>query len=279
MVMPSLLAPVIWQGDLVGRPPRPGDSPLWELVLCSGDGHWEWRSQQPQAQVNGEWLRQQLAAALAIQPRPAALAVFRPQVLGLFQVAAEPLGIPVQPQRRTPALKARLRQLAQDWSPAFDPLAVPALPPVPLPESVQGEQWQFAAVPAAELTLVFDHRPIPVLDAPPDLWPVPLGLASTLPIPGVVIQGGRRSRPLAQWLQAQVPAAIAAIAGDPAGLILEAGLDRRWVLATFTDAAVVQSAQVYQQRLQASQGLHFLMVQPDDSGLTPTGFWLLQQDP
>jgi hypothetical protein len=50
----------------------------------------------------------------------------------------------------------------------------------------------------------------------------------------------------------------------------------RWILVTFEDAEVAQAAQVYEQRKQQSQGLHFLLVQPDDSGITYTGFWLLQ---
>ena len=67
-----------------------------------------------------------------------------------------------------------------------------------------------------------------------------------------------------------------AMATDPGGLILAAAGDRRWVLATFTDAEVLQSAQLYQQRQQNAKGLHFLLIQPDDSGVTSSGFWLLQ---
>nr|WP_317106120.1 Tab2 family RNA-binding protein [Chroococcidiopsis sp. SAG 2025] len=37
-------------------------------------------------------------------------------------------------------------------------------------------------------------------------------------------------------------------------------------------------AQIYAQRQQQSQGLHFLLVQPDDSGMTYTGFWLLRDE-
>ncbi|MEO1376977.1 MAG: Tab2 family RNA-binding protein, partial [Cyanobacteria bacterium J06635_10] len=67
------------------------------------------------------------------------------------------------------------------------------------------------------------------------------------------------------------------IAGAPDGLVLEAGLVDRWIVATFEDEEVAEAAKVYQQRKQQSQGLHFLLVQPDDSGMTYTGFWLLQE--
>ncbi|NER29619.1 MAG: DUF1092 family protein, partial [Symploca sp. SIO1C4] len=60
------------------------------------------------------------------------------------------------------------------------------------------------------------------------------------------------------------------------GLILDAGLVDRWVVATFDDREVAAAALVYQQRQQLSKGLHFLLVQPDDSGMTYSGFWLLQ---
>jgi hypothetical protein len=65
--------------------------------------------------------------------------------------------------------------------------------------------------------------------------------------------------------------------GEPDGLILEAGLCDRWVITTFNDADVARAGQQFERRKQASQGLHFLLVRPDDSGMTTTGLWLLQQ--
>jgi hypothetical protein len=81
--------------------------------------------------------------------------------------------------------------------------------------------------------------------------------------------------PLAQWLQRSRPYALTYIPGEPDGLILAAGLVERWVLTTFTDPEVQAAAQTFQTRMQASKGLHFILVQPDDSGMTYTGFWLL----
>ncbi|MDE5086380.1 MAG: Tab2/Atab2 family RNA-binding protein, partial [Trichodesmium sp. St16_bin2-tuft] len=51
-----------------------------------------------------------------------------------------------------------------------------------------------------------------------------------------------------------------------------------WVVATFSDQEVSGAGQVYEQRKQQSQGLHFLLVQPDDSGMTYSGFWLLESN-
>ncbi|WP_448562018.1 Tab2 family RNA-binding protein [Trichothermofontia sp.] len=177
-----------------------------------------------------------------------------------------------------------------------DSSATPAadrMPPQPLPADLWGEQWRFASLPAGELMAAFRDRPMPVLDLPEARSPLSLGLAAPLPIPGVIITGGRRSLSLALWLQAAQPVALKFIPGPLNGLILEAGervcvasshdekgevspAKDRWVLATFDDAEVTQSAQLFVERKYRSRGLHFLLVQPDDSGMTYSGFWLLQ---
>jgi hypothetical protein len=151
-------------------------------------------------------------------------------------------------------------------------------PPVPLPEDLWGDRWRFASLPAAELEVAFTGRMIPILSMPAARLPLQLGLASSLPIPGVVIDGGRRSLQLAQWLAASEPRSLNYIAGTPNGLILQSGLRDRWIVATFEDAEVATAAREYTQRQQACQGLHFLLVQPDDSGMTYSGFWLLKPE-
>jgi RNA-binding protein Tab2/Atab2 len=148
-------------------------------------------------------------------------------------------------------------------------------PPQSLPDNLWGDRWRFASLPAADLEDAFRDRLIPILEMPKEWMPIALGVSSTTSIPGVVIDGGRRSLPLARWLQDSKPMSLNYIAGAPDGLILEAGEVDRWIVATFEDSEVRSAAQLYQQRKQASQGLHFLLIQPDDSGMTYTGFWLL----
>ncbi|MEO0397677.1 MAG: Tab2 family RNA-binding protein, partial [Cyanobacteria bacterium P01_A01_bin.137] len=84
---------------------------------------------------------------------------------------------------------------------------------------------------------------------------------------------------LAQWLDSVRPVFAQSLPGSPDGLILEAGLADRWVLATFDDADVRGAAQAFEQRKQVAKGLHFLLIRPDDSGMTYTGLWLLQDGP
>lgn len=275
----------IWQADLSRRPqPASDGKPLWELLICpagepetgpGGQPDWQFARRAAQAQVNGDWVRQQLAAAIAQRGRPRHLQVFRPQSFSLIAAAAEPLGLTVEATRHTPQLKALLQHLAEgelDWH----PLEIELLPPQPLPERLRGERWQFAALAAGEVDYAFRDRPIPILSTPDYALPLRQGLSSDLAIPGLVIYGGRSAMLLARWLQSVRPMSLSPMAGAPDGVILQAGLAERWVLATYEDPEVAQAAAVFRQRQQAASGIHFLSIQPDDSGVTTSGFWLLR---
>ncbi|MFZ9736973.1 MAG: Tab2 family RNA-binding protein [Prochlorotrichaceae cyanobacterium] len=156
-----------------------------------------------------------------------------------------------------------------------------ALPPQPVPEALRPDRWQFAALPAGELWDFATSRPIPIQSLSPERSPLALGLASTVLIPGVILEGGRQSRWLAQWIQEQHPLWLEYVPGELQGLILHSHLNQehhRWVMATFQDPEVGQAGATYQERLSLSQGLHFLLVQPDNSGQTYTGIWLLHPE-
>ncbi len=275
---------MIWQADFYKRPLRSADGEvLWELVICEGNGRVVQIAFCPQSQVNADWVNQQVQAIALNESMPEVVQVFRPQSLSLLDTAFQSLGVPVEPTRRTAALKLVLQQRSQQYRtlPEFtpqpyDPLALDQPPPAPIPESLWGDSWRFAAIAASDLELAFAEKPIPIRHLPESLLPHTLKLPSTLPIPGVIIYGGRQSMRLAQWLQEVQPVALNAISGEPDGLILDAGLVDRWILATFDDADAIAAAQTYRQRQQTSQGLHFLLVQPDDSGVTYSGIWLLQ---
>ena len=287
----------VWQADFYRRPLKDeAGGQLWELLICDSTGTFRYSALCPQSQANAGWLATQLqqAAAAASPPQaegagsqnlPDAIQVFRPQSLSLIEAAGKRLGVPVQPLRRTGTLKQWLRQRAEDYQSmseytgeSYDPLAIDRAPPVPLPEKLWGERWRFATLKAGEIEGAFAGRPIPVLEMPDSLLPLNLGLASAVPVPGVVIDGGRQSMRLARWLQDVRPAALHYLAGAPDGLVLDAGLAERWVVATFEDREVAAAAASYEQRQQLSQGLHFLLVQPDESGMTYSGFWLLCED-
>ncbi|MBD6618026.1 DUF1092 family protein [Komarekiella sp. 'clone 1'] len=261
----------IWQADFYRSPLRDAAGQvLWELLICDATRSFEYEASCPQSAANSSWVAEQLELAGG-EKLPDIIQVFRPQSLSLIEAAGRNLGINVQPNRRTFALKQWLQEKQY-------PLALEKPPPAPLPENLWGEQWRFASLPANDVETRFSDRPIPHLHMPEFLKPMNIGLASTVPIPGVVIYGGRQSLPLARWLHQARPVALNYISGAPDGLVLEAGLVDRWIVATFEDPEVTAAAKMYEQRKQLSRGLHFLLVQPDDSGMTYSGFWLLRTE-
>lgn len=149
-------------------------------------------------------------------------------------------------------------------------------PPVPVPEALWGDRWRFASLAAGEFLEMFADRPIPVMQLPEALDPLKLGLASSQMIPGVVIDGGRKSMLLVRWLVDAKPIALNYVPGELDGLILRAGERDRYIVSTVQDVEVRSAGETFMQRKQAAKGLHFLLVQPDDSGMTYTGLWLLQ---
>ncbi|NER00362.1 MAG: DUF1092 family protein [Cyanothece sp. SIO2G6] len=276
----------IWQVDFYRRPLQDDQGqPLWELVICSPDKTFAAYGVCPQPEVTTDWVVEQLQQLGQSSGLPERMEVFRPQCLSLLQVVGDRLRIPVIPTRRTPALKQYLQDRAQVYPTlpqynreTYDPLALESPPPVPVPDELWGDRWRFATVTAGEWDTFFQDKPIPVRDTPADLDPVNLQLASSVTIPGVVIDGGRQSMRLTRWLQEQQPVALNYIAGDPDGLILAVGLCDRLILATFDDPDVRTAATTYQQRLATSNGLHFLLIQPDDSGMTYSGLWWLRSE-
>lgn len=277
---------VVWQVDFYRRPLQDEQkNPLWELVLCSEDKTFAAYGFCPQPEATSDWIVAQLKNLMADGVIPERLDVFRPQSLGPIQTAATQLNIPVMPTRHAPALKQYLQEratvyptLPQYTKETYEPIAIESPPPVPIPDMLWGDRWRFASMNCGDMEPFFKDKPIPILEFPPYLNPIKQGIASTTVIPGVVINGGRQSMRLARWLKEQRPVALHYIPGEPDGLILDTGLCDRLILTTFDDPEVRNAAIAYQERLSASNGLHFLLIQPDDSGMTYSGMWLLHKE-
>lgn len=258
-----------WQGDLYHRPDQ---AQTWYLLICTPQGRIIHEVIAPQVDINAAWLATQLAQIST--PGPETIQVFRPQTLGLWQAATQNLTCIIEPTRRTDALKLLL---SQRWSSTA--VEIQSDPPQPLPDELWGKHWQLGSIAAQDLEIWRD-RPIPIREIPLINDPVRVGLSSQQTIPGVVINGDRRAMQLARWLQNVQPFSINYIPSDvgrSGGLVLEAGLSDRWILATFEDAEMAAAVAQYPAHCQAAGGLHFLLVQPDDSGITYSGFWLLRQ--
>lgn len=274
----------IWQVDFDRRPLKnTEDHPLWELTVYDPQTQMACHRFCPEPYVSPDWLVEELQELFALMgPPPKQFQVFRPRSLAFMEEVGATLNISVEATRQTVGLKQVLQVRTQAYSQmpeytgqSYDPLSIEPLPPQPVPERLWGDQWQFVTLAASELESVLLKRPIPVQAMPEMLLPSQLGLAADTRIPGVLINGGQRSMQLAQWLQQQQPASIQAVRAELSGLIMAAGLNERYVLVTYDDVEIVSAAQGFEQSKQGSQGLHFLLVQPDDSGVTYTGVWLL----
>ena len=265
-----------WQVDFyrLPQPTTKGES-QWELVICDQSTKEVKTRSCLQKEATVDWLVESLQG-LATEGLPLKMRVFRPESLQLLQLAGERLGVIVEGTRHTYLLKQVLRDRGGE-----ERIKIESPPPQPLPEFIWGEQWQFASLNADEIEYRMPERPIPFCEMPTELTPFQLNLGSTTLVPGIIIYGGRQSRQLAQWFMEAQPMAVnymPTTVGESGGLVLEAGLRDRWVIITFEDTEVATAGEKYEQRKQESNGLHFLLLQPDDSGMTDTGFWLLRNE-
>lgn len=275
----------IWQADFYHHSSSSENERRWELVICTSNTDLNIHPKQPiytaqclSVDAHADWLKQQILLAAAGE-LPDKIQVFRPQSLGLISVAADKLGIKVEATRNTPALKQILREKYQQ--PNYNPILLEKSPPQALPENLWGDKWQIANIAAGQIIDLFSDRPIPIKNIPQEFYPINLNLPSDIFIPGVIVYGGRKSMEIARWIEQQIPAFINYIPteiGKSGGFVLETGLVERWVFNTFESEQAEGIARKYEQNKQASKGLHFLLIQPDDSGMTTTAFWLLRHD-
>jgi hypothetical protein len=278
----------IWQADFYHLPSQSEKSDKqWELVICDAnnvnpDSYPEqaiYTAQCSSKDANAKWLEQQIIAA-AKGKLPDKIQIFRPQSLGLVTVAAEKLGIQTEATRNTEILKQVLTNRYKQQFPNYNPLALDKSPPQALPENIWGEEWQIANIVAGQIVDLFRDRPLPICSLPDQFLPINLGIASDIFIPGIVVYGGRKSMQLARWIEQQIPAFINYIPTEvdrSGGFVLETGLVDRWIFNTFESAQITSVAKSYEQKKKAAKGLHFLLIQPDNSGMTYTAFWLLRE--
>jgi hypothetical protein len=266
---------IIWQADFYKYLQQENhQSTLWQLIICDKQGQIIHEATCQQSEATYDWLVSQLKPIVQ-QYHPDIIQVFRPQCFGLFSLAGGALEIKIEATRRTPQLK----QILIKRNP--NTLKLHQDPPQALAEKLWGEKWHFASFKAGEIIDYFSDRPIPIMNFPESLNPITLGLSSDVNVPGVIIYGGRKSLYLARWLEENKPVFLNYIpttVGESGGLILESGLIDRWILLTFEDSEMAKSAQQYEQQKESSKGLHFLLIQPDDSGMTYTGIWLLKKE-
>ncbi|MFO7629728.1 MAG: Tab2 family RNA-binding protein [Prochlorococcaceae cyanobacterium] len=296
---PASLVPTItadWELDYYSRPIVDADGKKrWDLLICStptpleggGEAHppFRWELICPAGSVNSIWLRQALEEALAAAAAagfapPRRLRCWRGSMRTMVQRAAEGLGLELVPSRRCYALVRWLQEREASVYPAepgylAGPLAPPPAPPrplaVPLPEAARGESWDWATLP------------LEALAAAPGwevgfagLLPVPTNLDPQLPVPGIRLFSRQRALAIAGWLAGLEPVRLAI---SDRQLVLEAGLDDRWLLATLPAEEAEAAATALVAAREQGGGLQFIAVQSSESEPALSGFWLLQDLP
>ena len=198
----------------------------------------------------------------------------------MVQRAADALGLVVVPSRRCYALIDWLRERERMVYPLEEgymagPLAPPPQPqrsnPLPWPEVARGDHWSWALLPVSALREANE-------------WPI--GFAGLLPlrndlpaeasVPGIRLFSRQRALAIAGWLAGLEPARLEL---EAAQLVLEAGLDDRWRLATLPNDEAEATREAFRRAREEADGWQFLAVQTAEDATSFDGFWMLKDQP
>ena len=219
------------------------------------------------------------AQQLGLAP-PRRLRCWRASMRTMVQRAAEGLGLELLPSRRCYALVEWLQQRQQHVYPAEEgylvgPLAPPAAPirpvPLPLPEAARGDRWAWASLPAGALTAAVEWEV-----GFSGLVPLPVDFDPEAPVPGIRLFSSSRSLAMAGWIAGLEPVRLD-IADQQ--LVLEAGLDDRWLLTNLPESEADTAAEPFRTARERAGGLQFLAVQASEDEPRFEGFWLLRDLP
>ncbi|MCY4235067.1 MAG: Tab2/Atab2 family RNA-binding protein [Cyanobacteria bacterium MAG CAR2_bin_4] len=279
-----------WEVDFYSRPLLdPDGRKRWELLVCDTpavaippDKGFQFSKDCPADQVNSLWLREALgealdAAAAGGHGRPQRLRCWRQAMVSMVRRASEPLGLAVAPSRRCYALIDWLqerqrtvypRQEGYLAGPRAAPMPTAPAPAKPLPDAARGDAWEWASLPLASLREAGDW-PVDFSG----LVPVSAGIASDATIPGVRLFAGDRALAVAGWVAGLEP--LKFTVSDNC-LLLEAGLDQRWLLGRLDSGEAQAAAATFAESCQSTAGLQFLSVQNTSRTRRFAGFWLLR---
>jgi hypothetical protein len=281
-----------WELDYYSRPILEADGKKrWELLICSTATPrtpaepFRWAMDCPASSVNSQWLRGAIEAALAASAEqgfgpPRRLRCWRGSMRTMVQRAAEGLGMELVPSRRCYGLLEWLQErqvtvyphepgyMAGPLAPA--PQSIPPVP-VPLPEAARGDSWSWASLSAAALAEAAGWE-----IAFPGLVALPEPMDPSAPVPGIRLFSRRRALAIAGWLSGLEPVRLE-VCGNQ--LVLEAGLEDRWILARLPEQEARAAAAALAEARERAGGLQFIAVQASEDAPALEGFWLLRDLP
>ncbi|HLO84046.1 MAG TPA: Tab2/Atab2 family RNA-binding protein [Nostocaceae cyanobacterium] len=281
----------IWELDFYSRPILDeNQKKVWEVLVCESpqdvrtktDTLFRFAKYCPSTQVNSVWLRTALQEAIEkAGEAPIKIRFFRRQMNNMITKACQDAGIPALPSRRTLILSQWIQQrMAEVYpqEPGYQGVANPSVrleSPLPqrLPDALEGQQWVFVSLTAADLAEMPE-------------WEIgfgeafPLELAQLSPetrIPGVLIFSSTRALPLAGWLSGLELAYLRLDGNQGEKLVLETGATESWILANLRNPKLLAEAKGFEEAKQKANGVHFIGVQSNPQSESFAGFWLLQE--
>ena len=281
-----------WELDYYSRPIlEPDGKKRWELLICStplkgaaGSG-FRFALNCPAASVNSQWLKQAIeqaieqAASEGYGP-PRKLRCWRASMRTMVQRAAEQLGLELIPSRRCYALVEWLQDRQLHLYPAEEgymagPLAPAPLPiqplAVPLPEAARGDRWCWASLPLGALREAGDWDV-----SFPGLVPLEAAGSEEAMVSGLRLFSATRSLAIAGWIAGLEPVRLE-VSGNQ--LVLEAGLEDRWLLGNLEAEEAEAAAQAFRAAREQVSGVQFLAVQSSENQSGFDGFWVLRDLP
>lgn len=280
----------IWELDFYSRPILDeNQKKVWEVLVCESpsdnrtkiDSLFRFAKYCPSSQVNSVWLGTALEEAISkagVAPRR--IRFFRRQMNNMITKACKDLGIPAEPSRRTLLLNQWLQQRMDQvypQEPGYQAGTNPSVNlekslPQRLPDALEGKQWKFVTLLAADFTEMHEWD-IGFSEA----FPLEIAQVSPeTPIPGVLIYSPR-ALPIAGWLSGLELAWLKFDSSQGARLLLQTGATESWILANIKNPQTLAEANGFEQAKQKANGVHFIAVQSNPQEESFAGFWLLQE--
>lgn len=280
----------IWELDFYSRPLLDEDGKkIWEVLICESPTSidadpallFRFADYCSSTEINSARLMQALKAAIAQAGTPPdRVRFFRQAMKNMITKACTDLEIPAVLSRRTYALNQWMQQrLVEEYPhhPGFQAGTNPsvsfaATAAQALPDALLGQKWTFVSLEASAFTEM-------------DEWAIdfgesfPLSLANVQPqtvIPGLIIFS-QRAVPMAGWMSGLELGFLNLDTESQPRLMLETGVNDRWVLANLNNPALLAEAQQFEATKRQANGVHFLAVQTNPNTEAFAGFWLLQE--
>jgi hypothetical protein len=95
-------------------------------------------------------------------------------------------------------------------------------------------------------------------------------------VPGIRLFSASRALAIAGWLAGLEPVRLEM---DGQQLVLEAGLEDRWLLSNLAADAAAAASEAFALARQGAGGLQFIAVQADERDQRFEGFWMLRDLP